>query len=172
MKIAQIAPLYEAVPPRQYGGTERIVAYLTDGLVSLQATKSRCSPVQIRELRQNSYPIRGKALRLDPDPLKSEYAAHLSMLDEVRRQAHQFDILHFHVDLIHFPFFERIASRTVTTLHGRLDLCDLAEAYRRWAAYPLVAISDFPEKLSSIRELDRHHSARGPGSFSAAVSPP
>ena len=141
MKIAQIAPLYEAVPPRQYGGTERIVAYLADGLVSLGHEVTLFASADSRTSAK-LVPVREKALRLDPQPLKSEYAAHLSMLDEVRRQGHRFDILHFHVDLIHFPFFERIASRTVTTLHGRLDLCDLAEAYRRWAAYPLVAISD------------------------------
>jgi len=141
MKIAQIAPLYEAVPPRQYGGTERIVAYLTDCLVSLGHEVTLFASADSRTSAK-LVSIRGKALRLDPQPLKSEYAAHLSMLDEVRRQAHQFDILHFHVDLIHFPFFEKIASRTVTTLHGRLDLCDLAEVYRRWSAYPLVAISD------------------------------
>jgi glycosyltransferase involved in cell wall biosynthesis len=141
MKIAQIAPLYEAVPPRQYGGTERIVAYLTDCLVSLGHEVTLFASAD-SQTSAKLVSIRGKALRLDPQPLKSEYAAHLSMLDEVRRQAHQFDILHFHVDLIHFPFFEKIASRTVTTLHGRLDLCDLAEVYRRWSAYPLVAISE------------------------------
>jgi len=141
MKIAQIAPLYETVPPRQYGGTERIVAYLTDGLVSLGHDVTLFASADSRTSAK-LIPVRENALRLDPQPLKSEYAAHLSMLHEVRRQAGRFDILHFHVDLIHFPFFERIASRTVTTLHGRLDLCDLAEVYRRWAAYPLVAISD------------------------------
>jgi glycosyltransferase involved in cell wall biosynthesis len=141
MRIAQIAPLYEAVPPRQYGGTERIVAYLTDGLVALGHDVTLFASADSRT-SANLIAVREKALRLDPQPLKSEYAAHLSMLHEVRRQARRFDILHFHVDLIHFPFFERIASRTVTTLHGRLDLCDLAESYRRWAAYPLVAISD------------------------------
>jgi glycosyltransferase involved in cell wall biosynthesis len=141
MRIAQIAPLYEAVPPRQYGGTERIVAYLTDGLVALGHDVTLFASADSRTSAK-LIAVREKALRLDPQPLKSEYAAHLSMLHEVRRQARRFDILHFHVDLIHFPFFERIASRTVTTLHGRLDLCDLAESYRRWAAYPLVAISD------------------------------
>src|SRR3546814_14028590 len=72
-----------------------------------------------------------RSIRLDPAPLKSDLAAHLSMLDEVRRRADGFDILHFHVDLLHFPMFERRAERTLTTLHGRLDLKDLAETDRK-----------------------------------------
>ena len=68
------------------------------------------------------------------------------MLDEVRRQAHRFDILHFHVDLIHFPFFERIASRTVTTLHGRLDLCDLGRSLSALGGVSAGGYFGFPEK--------------------------
>jgi glycosyltransferase involved in cell wall biosynthesis len=141
MKIAQIAPLYEAVPPHKYGGTERIVASLTDGLVSLGHDVTLFASADSLTSAK-LLPMREKALRLDPNTLKSDYASHLSMLHEVRRQADRFDILHFHVDLIHFPFFDRIAARTVTTLHGRLDLCDLPEAYRRWPTFPLVAISN------------------------------
>jgi glycosyltransferase involved in cell wall biosynthesis len=82
------------------------------------------------------------AIRLDPAPLKSDIAAHFTMLHEVRRRAWQFDILHFHIDLLHFPFFEHQAHRTVTTLHGRLDLEDLEAAYRHWPQFGLVSISD------------------------------
>ena len=141
MRIAQIAPLYEAVPPRFYGGTERIVAHLTDALVELGHEVTLFASAEART-RATLVPVRDQAIRLDPCALKSDLAAHLSMLHEVRKRRDEFDVLHFHVDLVHFPFFEEIAAQTVTTLHGRLDLKDLPEAYARWRDYPLVSISD------------------------------
>jgi glycosyltransferase involved in cell wall biosynthesis len=140
MRIAQVAPLYEAVPPRLYGGTERIVAHLTDALVDLGHEVVLFASADART-KARLVPVRDQAIRLDPHPLKSDLAAHLSMLHELHRRADEFDILHFHVDLVHFPFFEELAGRTVTTLHGRLDLKDLAGAYRCWPDYPLVSIS-------------------------------
>jgi glycosyltransferase involved in cell wall biosynthesis len=141
MRIAQIAPLYEAVPPRFYGGTERIVAHLTDALVGLGHTVTLFASAEA-QTRATLVPVRDQAIRLDPAPLKSDLAAHLSMLDEVYRRRAEFDIVHFHVDLIHFPFFQDVAASTVTTLHGRLDLKDLPGAYARWRQFPLVSISD------------------------------
>jgi glycosyltransferase involved in cell wall biosynthesis len=141
MRIAQIAPLYEAVPPKLYGGTERIVAYLTDALVDLGHEVTLFATGDA-VTKANLVAVRDQAIRLDPAPLKSDVAAHLMMLDEVRRRATQFDILHFHVDLIQFPMFRAFAARTVTTLHGRLDVSGLAEAYAHWPQYPLVSISD------------------------------
>ncbi|WP_434031028.1 glycosyltransferase family 4 protein [[Pseudomonas] boreopolis] len=141
MRIAHIAPLYEAVPPRLYGGTERIVAYLADAQVALGHHVTVFASADTHT-RAELVPVRDCAIRLDPAPLKSDIAAHLAMLHEVRRQADRFDILHFHVDLLHFPFFEDMAGRTLTTLHGRLDLKDLPAAYRRWPRYPLASISD------------------------------
>ena len=141
MKIAQIAPLYEAVPPRLYGGTERIVAYLCDALSDLGHDVTLFASAEA-DTRATLVPVRDQAIRLDPTPLKSDLAAHLSMLHEVRQRAHEFDVLHFHVDLLHFPMFEDIAGRTVTTLHGRLDLKDLPGAYWRWPSFPLVSISN------------------------------
>lgn len=141
MKIAQVAPLYEAVPPKLYGGTERVVAYLTDALVELGHDITLFATADAGT-KARLLPVRDQAFRLDPDPLKSDVAAHLSMLDEVRRRADEFDIIHFHVDPLHLPFFEDMAERTVTTLHGRLDLKDLSELYRRWPQYPLVSISN------------------------------
>ncbi|TLX53892.1 glycosyltransferase family 4 protein [Stutzerimonas nosocomialis] len=140
MKIAQIAPLYEAVPPRLYGGTERVVAHLTDALVELghEVTLFAAADAQTSA---ELVPVRDRALRLDPQPLKSDLASHLQLIDEVRGRAHEFDVLHFHVDLLHFPFFEDMAERTLTTLHGRLDLADLPQVYRRWHRYPLISIS-------------------------------
>ena len=141
MKIAQIAPLYEAVPPALYGGTERVVAHLTDALVNLGHEVTLFASADART-RATLVAVREQAIRLDPAPLKSDVAAHLSMLHELRLRRHEFDLLHFHVDLLHFPFFEDCAAGTVTTLHGRLDLKDLPEAYSRWRAFPLVSISD------------------------------
>ena len=140
MRIAQVAPLYEAVPPRLYGGTERIVAHLADALIDLGHDVVLFASADART-SATLVPVRDQAIRLDPHPLKSDLAAHLSMLHELHRRADEFDIMHFHVDLVHFPFFEEQAHRTVTTLHGRLDLKDLPEAYRRWPHYPLVSIS-------------------------------
>jgi glycosyltransferase involved in cell wall biosynthesis len=140
MKIAQIAPLAEAVPPRLYGGTERIVSYLTEELVreGHQVTVFASGDSRTRAELVACAP---KALRLDPavrDPIPHV----LMMLDEVRRRAHEFDILHFHMDLFHFPTFTDIAGQTVTTLHGRLDMPDLQSFYRRFRDFPLVSISN------------------------------
>jgi glycosyltransferase involved in cell wall biosynthesis len=141
MRIAQIAPLYEAVPPRLYGGTERIVSALTDALVDLghDVTLFASGDAVTKAALVAS---RDQAIRLDRAPLKSDLAAHLTMLHDVRQRAASFDVLHFHVDLVHFPFFEAMAQRTLTTLHGRLDLKDLEGAYSRWHQFPLVSISD------------------------------
>jgi len=141
MRIAQIAPLYEAVPPRLYGGTERIVAYLTDALVAAGHDVTLFAAADART-HATLVAVRDQAIRLDPAPLKSDLAAHLSMLHEVRRRRDEFDILHFHVDLVHFPLFEDCPERTLTTLHGRLDLNDLPDTYHRWPHFPLVSISD------------------------------
>ena len=141
MRIAQIAPLYEAVPPALYGGTERIVAYLSDTLVELGHDVTLFASGESRT-KAHLVGVRESAIRLDSSPLKSDVAAHLAMLHEVRQRADEFDVLHFHIDLLHFPLFEAIAGRTLTTLHGRLDLKDLAGFYGRWPDYPLISISD------------------------------
>jgi glycosyltransferase involved in cell wall biosynthesis len=145
MKIAQIAPLLESVPPRLYGGTERVVSYLTEALVArghevtLFASGDSMTSAHLTSFRD-------QALRLDPAPHKSPVAAHLSMLQSIRQRADDFDVLHFHIDLLPFPFFEAVAHKTVTTLHGRQDKQDLAQVYRRWPDYPLVSISDSQRK--------------------------
>ena len=141
MKIAQISPLYEAVPPRLYGGTERVVAQLCEALVDLGHDVTLFSSADA-VTRAKLVPVRDQAIRLDKAPLKSDMAAHLTMMSELRARRADFDIIHFHTDMIHFPFFEDMAHRTVTTLHGRLDLKDLPEVYRRWPKFPLVSISD------------------------------
>jgi glycosyltransferase involved in cell wall biosynthesis len=141
MKIAQIAPLAESVPPKLYGGTERVVSYLTDELVRLghQVTLFASGDSSTRARLVAGAP---RALRLDPavrDPLPHL----LVMLEHVRRRAHEFDVLHFHTEpLVHFPLFRTLNGKTVTTLHGRLDSPDLQPLLREFRDMPAVSISD------------------------------
>jgi glycosyltransferase involved in cell wall biosynthesis len=139
MKIAQISPLMESVPPRLYGGTERVVSYLTEELVrqghdvTLFASGDSVTSARL-------VPCSERALRLTSgvhDPLPH----HIKMLDEVRRRADEFDVLHFHIDLLHYLMIDRFVNRTLTTLHGRLDLDDYPAIYRSFPKVPLVSIS-------------------------------
>jgi glycosyltransferase involved in cell wall biosynthesis len=145
MNIAQIAPLYEAVPPKLYGGTERVVAHLCDALIELGHEVTLFAAADART-KARLVAVRDQAIRLDTAALKSDLAAHLTMLCEAKRRSGQFDILHFHVDMVHFPMFEQLAPKTVTTLHGRLDLKDLPSVYARWPGFGLVSISDSQRK--------------------------
>ncbi len=140
MRIAQVAPLYEAVPPRLYGGTERIVSYLTEGLVrrghqvTLFASGESVTSARLAAARP-------RALRLDPG-LQSVIAAHLAMLSEVRQRSDEFDVIHVHLShFIHFPVLSDVAEKTVTTPHGRLDYADLPGAYACWPYFPMISIS-------------------------------
>jgi glycosyltransferase involved in cell wall biosynthesis len=153
MKIAQIPPLYESVPPRLYGGTERVVAHLCDALVDDGHDVTLFASADART-KAHLVAVRDEALRLDVTALKSDVAAHLRMLYEVKRRAAHFDILHFHTDMIHFPLFEQHAHKTVTTLHGRLDIRDLPPLYHCWPSFGLVSISDHQRQaLSSANWL-------------------
>src|SRR6202789_3168158 len=104
MKIAQVSPLYEAVPPKLYGGTERVVAQLCEALVDLGHDVTLFASADA-VTRATLVPVRDQAIRLDPAPLKSDLAAHLSMLGELRARKDQFDIIHFHTDMLHFTMF-------------------------------------------------------------------
>ena len=141
MKIAQVTPLYEAVPPKLYGGTERVVAHLTDALVDLGHDVTLFASADA-QTRARLVPVRDQAIRLDPAPLKSDLAAHMVMLSEVLARAEDFDVIHFHTDMVQFPMFERYADRTLTTLHGRLDMKDIDGVYELWPQFGLVSISD------------------------------
>jgi len=144
MKIAQIAPLIESVPPRLYGGTERIASYLTEGLVGLGHDVTLFASgdsITSAEL----VPCCTRALRLDPD-VRDTIPHFMLMIDKVRQRAEEFDVLHFHIDVFHFPLFRSLAARTVTTLHGRLDLPDLKPFYHRFGEMPLVSISNDQRK--------------------------
>ncbi|HEX7007150.1 MAG TPA: glycosyltransferase family 4 protein [Alphaproteobacteria bacterium] len=140
MKIAQIAPLYERVPPRLYGGTERIVSYLTEELVR-QGHEVTLFASGDSQTAAELVRCCDMALRLNP-AVKDPLPYHMIMLDEVQRRAHEFDALHFHIDIIHFPLIRPYAGRTLTTLHGRLDLPDLPPFYAVFRDFPLVSISD------------------------------
>jgi glycosyltransferase involved in cell wall biosynthesis len=140
MRIAQIAPLTESVPPQLYGGTERVVAFLTNALVDggHEVTLFASGDSRTRAALQPAWP---RALRLDGtcrDPL----APHLLMLEEVARRASDFDVLHFHVSQLHFSLARRLPVAHVTTTHGRLDLPEIAPLYGAFTDIPLVSISD------------------------------
>ena len=140
MKIAQIAPLMESVPPRLYGGTERIVSYLTDELVRLGhdvTLFASADSITAAEL----VGCASVALRLDGN-VRDPIPYYMLMLDRVRKLAEEFDILHFHIDQFHFPLFRRMADRTVTTLHGRQDCPDLKPLYLGFSEMPLVSVSN------------------------------
>ncbi len=148
MKIAQVAPLVESVPPKLYGGTERIVSYLTEELVR-QGHDVTLFASGDSQTQAKLVPVCPRATRLDPsvrDPLPHM----LIMLDQVRRRIEQFDLLHFHIDLIHVPLIHDIASRTLTTLHGRLDLPDLAPFYSHFMDVPVVAVSHDQRRLMPL----------------------
>ena len=140
MKIAQIAPLMESVPPRLYGGTERIVSYLTEELVALGHDVTLFASGD-SITAANLVPCVPKALRLDAS-VRDTIPYYMLMLDRVRQRADDFDVLHFHIDQFHFPLFRSIAGRTVTTLHGRQDLPDLRPLYLGFDDMPLVSISN------------------------------
>jgi len=139
MKIAQIAPLMESVPPRLYGGTERIVSYLTEELVALGHDVTLFASgdsITAADL----VPCAPQALRLDAS-VRDVIPYYMLMLDRVRQRAEDFDLLHFHIDQFQFPLFRHIAGRTLTTLHGRQDLPDLRPLYAGFADMPLISIS-------------------------------
>jgi glycosyltransferase involved in cell wall biosynthesis len=144
MKIAQVAPLIESVPPRLYGGTERIVSYLTEELVELGHDVTLFASGD-SITRAALAPCCPRALRLDPSV--NDIIPHfMMMIDKVREQAEEFDLIHFHIDLFQFPLFCSLAARTLTTLHGRQDLGDLKPFYSHFSAMPLVSISNDQRK--------------------------
>ncbi|MGC1712868.1 MAG: glycosyltransferase family 4 protein [Methyloceanibacter sp.] len=140
MKIAQISPLVESVPPRLYGGTERVVSYLTEDLVA-QGHDVTLFASGDSVTDANLVSCSAVALRLDTkahDPIPH----YMMMLDKVMAEADEFDILHFHIDHLHFPLVRGLEGRTVTTLHGRQDLPDSGPFYAHFRTTPLISISE------------------------------
>src|SRR5207302_400372 len=140
MRIAQVAPLYESVPPKYYGGTERVVSYLTEELVR-QGHEVTLFASGDSVTRAKLVAACDRSLRLHPncaDPL----AHHVVLLEQVFRDTSRFDLIHFHIDYLHFPLCRRQSCPHVTTLHGRLDLPDLPPLYKAFPEMPVVSISD------------------------------
>jgi glycosyltransferase involved in cell wall biosynthesis len=141
MRIAQVAPLFESVPPKLYGGTERVVSYLTEELVrqghevTLFASGDSSTAASLR-------PLCDRALRLEGKKIVDPIAHHVRMLEIVMREANQFDLIHFHSDYLHFPLSRRQLTPSLTTLHGRLDIPDLQPLFREFYELPLVSISN------------------------------
>jgi glycosyltransferase involved in cell wall biosynthesis len=140
MRIAQIAPLMESVPPRLYGGTERVVSYLSEALVqqghdvTLFASGDSVTSARLVACTR-------EAIRLNP-AVQDYIPYYMIMLDQVRRSSHLFDVMHFHIDAFQMPLFRDLSNKTVTTLHGRQDLPDLPSLYRAFPEMPLVSISN------------------------------
>jgi len=144
MRIAQVAPLYESVPPKYYGGTERVVSYLTEELVhqghDVTLFASGDSETSAKLLAPSPC-----SLRLDKNCV-DQMAHHVVLLEQVFRHANEFDVIHFHVDYLHFPHSRRQAITHLTTLHGRLDIPDLVPLYHEFPEMPLVSISESQRK--------------------------
>jgi glycosyltransferase involved in cell wall biosynthesis len=140
MRIAQVAPLYESVPPKNYGGTERVVSYLTEELVR-QGHEVTLFASGDSVTKARLVAVCPRSLRLDKHCL-DQMAHHLVMLEHVFRCATEFDMVHFHVDYLHFPLSRREPITHVTTLHGRLDLPDLIPLYREFRSMPVISISN------------------------------
>jgi glycosyltransferase involved in cell wall biosynthesis len=140
MRIAQVAPLAEAVPPKLYGGTERVVAYLTDALVELGHDVTLFASGD-SATKAALHPIWPRALRLDPG-VKDHFAPLFMQLETVARRAHEFDLIHCHIDYFGYPLQRRLGTASVTTLHGRLDLPELPPLYKLYGDIPVVSISN------------------------------
>ena len=141
MRIGQVAPLYESVPPRLYGGTERVVSYITEELVklghevTLYASGDSCTTARLRSVCE-------RALRLEGGKLLSPLAHHLNLIETVAQEADEFDVVHFHLDYLPFSQIRRLEIPAVTTLHGRLDIPDLYPLFREFSDMRLISISD------------------------------
>jgi glycosyltransferase involved in cell wall biosynthesis len=140
MRIAQVAPLYESVPPKLYGGTERVVSYLTEELirqgheVTLFASGDSLSEARLVPVCKQSLRLASKCI----DPLPH----HFLLIERVLDEKENFDLIHFHIDYLHFPRTQSEDVATLTTLHGRLDIPDLVPLYQRFRDVPVVSISD------------------------------
>ena len=140
MRIAQVAPLYESVPPKYYGGTERVVSYLTEELVR-QGHEVTLFASGDSETKAHLVAACRTSLRLDKQ-CQNQMAHHFVMLERLFQRADEFDIIHFHIDYLHFPLSRRELIMHVTTLHGRLDIPDLVPLYQEFHDMPVISISN------------------------------
>lgn len=139
MRIAQVAPLYESVPPKLYGGTERVVSYLTEELVEMGHDVTLFASGD-SETAAELVPCCERSLRLDTGCV-DQLAHHFVLMDKVIERAEEFDVIHFHIDYLHFPTTKMLRLPHLTTLHGRLDYPDLLPLYQRYKNMPVVSIS-------------------------------
>src|SRR5437868_9779464 len=144
MKIAQVAPLYESVPPKLYGGTERVVYYLTEELIKLghevslfASGDSKTNATLITDIPE--------ALRLK-DSCEDMMAPHVVQLQSVLEMVNEFDVIHFHNDYLHFPLTNNLKIPHVTTLHGKLTIPELQLIYNKFSAQPVISISNDQRK--------------------------
>jgi glycosyltransferase involved in cell wall biosynthesis len=140
MRIAQVAPLYESVPPKLYGGTERVVSWLTEELVQLGHDVTLFASGD-SETSATLAPACERALWRDPN-CRETLPHHVRLMELVCREAWKFDVIHFHTDYLHFPLLRRMTTPGVTTLHGRVSPHDLGPLFSEYAETPLVSISD------------------------------
>jgi glycosyltransferase involved in cell wall biosynthesis len=140
MRIAQVAPLYESVPPKLYGGTERVVSYLTEELVNRGYDVTLYASGD-SETSARLVPASPAALWHMPD-CRNPLPWHVRLVDRVARDAHRYDLIHFHLDFVHFPEISRLPCPSVTTLHSRIHAPDDAAIFATFPDVPLVSISD------------------------------
>src|SRR6186997_1610753 len=140
MRIAQIAPLAESVPPKLYGGTERVISWLTEELVALGHDVTLFGSGD-SHTAATLEPVWPRALRLD-DQVRDACSLHMMMLEQVRRRASEFDVLHFHLDYYPFSLFSRQPTPFLTTLHGRLDLPEHQPVFTTFSSVPVISISN------------------------------
>ena len=166
MRIAQVAPLVESVPPKLYGGTERVVSFLTEELVRLGHQVTLFASADSRTTA-TLLPMCPEALRLRGSCV-DQVAMHVMMLERVVAQAHEFDVIHFHTSQLHYPVMRRLPHvRHVTTLHGRLDMEELLPLYDEFSDVPVVSISDAQRSpLPDAGWVATVHHGLPPGLFS------
>jgi glycosyltransferase involved in cell wall biosynthesis len=170
MRIAQVAPLYESVPPQTYGGTERVVSYLTDELVR-QGHEVTLFASGDSETDAKLVPCAPRSLRLD-DEVIDPYARQIVELEAVAARANEFDVIHWHLDYFHFPISRRMATPSVTTLHGRLDIPELQPLYDEFADMPVVSISnDQRAPLPQANWVATIHHGMPPDELEARLDP-
>ena len=177
VKIAQVAPLYESVPPRLYGGTERVVSYLTEALVELGEDVTLFATADSKTAAR-LFPVVETGLRLT-EGLVDRMAPHILLMERVCERAADFDVIHFHIDYLHFNLSRRLGLCSVTTLHGRLDIPELAPLYREFHDLPLVSISDaqraplpWPDWRATVYHgipLDLYRPTDAPGQYLAFI---
>ena len=164
MRIAQVAPLTESVPPKLYGGTERVVAYLTDELVE-QGHEVTLFASGDSQTRATLVPCVEQAQRL-AGGCRDHVAAHLLMVEHVIKQAANFDLIHFHLTNLHFPALRRCPTAHATTLHGRLDLPELVPLFDEFSEVPVVSISNAQRRpLPNARWCGTIHHGLPPREF-------